>query len=223
MATTSKPFVYWGSGSPPCWKVLLVLQEKKIDYDEKIISFSKKEHKSEEILELNPRGQVPTFTDGDVVVNESTAICMYLEEKYPKVPLFPSDTTIRAKVYQRMFETSNISTNVMEFVQYKMKNKDSIDQVLLKEKKDKAHVELGHWENYLKQTGGFVATKEFTMADVFFFPMVALIVRQGANLKDSYPNIFKYYNMMMDRPTIVKTMPPHWAESDSPGNLLDLC
>ncbi len=52
-------FLYWGSGSPPCWRVMLALEEKGLSgYGQQLLSFGKKEHKTEEILALNPRGQV---------------------------------------------------------------------------------------------------------------------------------------------------------------------
>lgn len=55
----SEMFLYWGSGSPPCWRAMLVLEEKGLSgYPNKLVSFEKKEHKSEEILKWNPRGQV---------------------------------------------------------------------------------------------------------------------------------------------------------------------
>ena len=50
--------LYWGSGSTPCWRIQLVLEEKNIPYESKLLSFDKNEHKSEEIMKLNPRGQV---------------------------------------------------------------------------------------------------------------------------------------------------------------------
>ena len=51
--------IYWGSGSGPCWMALMALEEKGLQgYNQKLISFEKKEHKSEEVLKLNPRGQV---------------------------------------------------------------------------------------------------------------------------------------------------------------------
>jgi len=55
----SEMFLYWGSGSPPCWRPMLVLEEKGLSgYPNKLLSFEKKEHKSEEVLKWNPRGQV---------------------------------------------------------------------------------------------------------------------------------------------------------------------
>ena len=56
-------------------------------------------HKSEEIMKLNPRGQVPTFVDDDgVVVNESLAALLYLQDKYPQPSLLPATIEGRALV-----------------------------------------------------------------------------------------------------------------------------
>ena len=58
----SEMFLYWGSGSPPCWRAMLVLEEKGLSgYPNKLLSFEKKEHKSEEVLKWNPRGQVDCY------------------------------------------------------------------------------------------------------------------------------------------------------------------
>lgn len=56
----SGKLLFWGSGSIPCWKPMLVLAEKGIDYESKQISFSEKGHKGPEVMALNPRGQVYT-------------------------------------------------------------------------------------------------------------------------------------------------------------------
>ena len=55
---SQKIILYWGSGSVPCWRLQLALEEKHIQYENKFLSFDKKEHKSDEIMKLNPRGQV---------------------------------------------------------------------------------------------------------------------------------------------------------------------
>ncbi|RNA34995.1 glutathione S-transferase A-like [Brachionus plicatilis] len=50
---SQKIFLYWGSGSPPCWRIQLVLEEKNFKYEQKLLSFERQEHKSEEIMKLN--------------------------------------------------------------------------------------------------------------------------------------------------------------------------
>uniref|UniRef100_A0A672MA42 Glutathione S-transferase rho n=1 Tax=Sinocyclocheilus grahami TaxID=75366 RepID=A0A672MA42_SINGR len=77
--------LYWGSGSPPCWRVMLALEEKQLQgYKHKHLSFDKNEHKCAEVQALNPRAQLPTFKHGDIVVNESFAACLYLEVKHTR-------------------------------------------------------------------------------------------------------------------------------------------
>ena len=85
MASGSDIFLYWGDGSPPCWSILATLEEKQLHgYKSKMLSFDKKDNKSAEILALNPRGELPVCKIGDMVINKSLAVCLYLEEAYPE-------------------------------------------------------------------------------------------------------------------------------------------
>lgn len=68
------------------------------------------EFKTEDVVAINPRGQAPTFRDGEVIVNESMAAMQYLEEAYPEVPLLPKSVPERAVVYQRMHEAIALQT-----------------------------------------------------------------------------------------------------------------
>ena len=49
-------------------------------------------------MALNPRGQMPALVDGDVVVCESLAALLYLENAYPEHRLLPSGRKERALV-----------------------------------------------------------------------------------------------------------------------------
>jgi glutathione S-transferase len=80
--------VYWGSGSPYAWRVLLALEHKRLPYTSHLLQFSKQEHKSPQMLQMNPRGRVPVLKDGDYVCFESLAILYYLDLKYPDPPIF---------------------------------------------------------------------------------------------------------------------------------------
>ncbi|OWF40142.1 Glutathione S-transferase A [Mizuhopecten yessoensis] len=99
--------LFWGSGSGPCWRAMIALEEKGFgDIEKTHINFSEKGHKGPDVMALNPRGQIPTFKDGDIVVNESMAICLYLEQAYPNNgnKLLPTETKDYAKVLQMAIE-----------------------------------------------------------------------------------------------------------------------
>src|SRR5260370_8967851 len=80
--------LYWGSGSPFSWRVLLALEHKRLPYESQLLHFDKQEHQSPHMLKLNPRGRVPVLKDGDYVVFESFAVLYYLDVKYPQSPIF---------------------------------------------------------------------------------------------------------------------------------------
>src|SRR5580658_6176335 len=80
--------LYWGSGSPFSWRVLLALEHKGLSYESQLLHFDKQEHQSPQMLKLNPRGRVPVLKDGDYVVFESVAVLYYLDIKYPRPPIF---------------------------------------------------------------------------------------------------------------------------------------
>ena len=83
--------------SPPCWMVRLALEEKGLDHECKLLSFTAGEHKSPEMLAKNPRGTVPVLMDGNIVVYETLAIFDYLEYAYPQPALYPRDPAERAR------------------------------------------------------------------------------------------------------------------------------
>ena len=80
--------LYWGSGSPYSWRVQLALEYKRLPYESHQLQFSKQEHKSPQMLRMNPRGRVPVLKDGGFIVFESLACLLYLDRRYPEPPLF---------------------------------------------------------------------------------------------------------------------------------------
>ena len=63
---------------------------------------------TDEYLALNPWGKIPTLEDGDFVLTESAAICLYLAEKFPETRLAATaGTRERAEVYRWLTWLSN--------------------------------------------------------------------------------------------------------------------
>uniref|UniRef100_A0A8W8NBR6 GST C-terminal domain-containing protein n=1 Tax=Magallana gigas TaxID=29159 RepID=A0A8W8NBR6_MAGGI len=188
-------FLFWGSGSIPCWKPMIVLEEKGFGgYKNKLITFSNKEHKGEDVLKLNPRGQC-TYTDKGT-------------------QLIPTDKAKRARVLQRMHEAAaNMQQKlVLDLLYYffQTKEEDRKEEEVAK-KVEAAKEELDRWEAYLGETKAFVAGPDFSMADVWFYPFIAFSVRMGLEL-EKFPNMKAYYDKVTARPSVQKSWPPHWKE-----------
>lgn len=52
---------------------------------------------NDEFTRLSPLRQVPVLVDGELVLNDSSVICQYLEERYPEPRLYPEDLATRAQ------------------------------------------------------------------------------------------------------------------------------
>jgi hypothetical protein len=101
--------VYWGSGSPFSWRVLLTLEVKQLPYQSKLLTFSKQEHKSPEYLALNPRGKVPT-RDGDFVLYESLDHGIP-DSAYPEQPIFGRTPQETGTIWQKVSKASLTSAS----------------------------------------------------------------------------------------------------------------
>lgn len=66
-----------------------MLEEIGVPYTVRRINLRRNEQKSPAFLAINPMGKVPTLTDGDVIVSENPAICLYLADRYSLGKLAP--------------------------------------------------------------------------------------------------------------------------------------
>ena len=71
-------------GSQPSRAIKCFLLEADIEHEDIHVDMTTAEHKSDEIMKLNPAGLVPFIVLDDKVYTESTAIMRYLCHKYPE-------------------------------------------------------------------------------------------------------------------------------------------
>lgn len=79
-------------------RVRLFLKAKGLTMEERLVSLQAREHKGEDVVARNPRGQVPFLElDDGRVIAETISICRYLDDLHPEPPLIGTTPFERAE------------------------------------------------------------------------------------------------------------------------------
>jgi glutathione S-transferase len=216
--------LYWGSGSPFAWRVMLTMEVKGLSYESKLLEFSKSEHKTPAYLRLNPRGKVPTLKDGDFVLYESLAIMTYLDRKYPDPPLFGKTAEEAGLIIRTISECeSYLTTTGDKLVRpfFFGKGLDKADEI--QQAAQTIRQELSMLDGGLAHRNWLIG-EQISAADIAVFPLVQLLLRAASKeaarpfnlgllpLENSFPNVARWVHRIEALPGYDRTYPPHWKQ-----------
>jgi glutathione S-transferase len=217
--------LYWGSGSPFSWRVLLALEHKGLPYESQQLHFDKQEQQSPQMLKLNPRGRVPVLKDGDYVVFESVAVLYYLDLKYPQPPIFgesPEEAGVIMRVICEFQDYAEPSLSKIVNAVFANQVADRIDELT-----DAMHVvarEARTIEGRLSKEQWIVGAN-YSATDMVIFPWIQLLRRAldrgaaaelGARflpMERNYPALARWIGRIEALPGYQRTYPPHWRET----------
>ncbi len=182
-------------------KVKLVLLEKEIPFEEKLVWVDK----TPELLAKSPLGKIPYLDFGSHTLCESQVIVDYLESAYPQNPLLPKDPLAAAKVRELM---QFIDLHI-ELVARELYAEAFFGGKITDETKERVHklfkrnvAALGK----LAKFSPYIAGSEFTLADcsaVVNLPLASMATKAiyGEDMLADYP-VKEYTKMMGERPTM---------------------
>jgi|SRR6185436_4001573 len=214
--------LYWGSGSPFAWRVMLALEVKGLPYESKLLEFSKGDHKSAAYLQINPRGKVPTLKDGDFVINESLAIMSYLDRKYPNPPLFGKTAEETALIWRWLLECEAYMVSAGQKVVRPIffgKGLENVEEIQQAAQSVRGELKLVDQRLAAAQ---WLVGDNISAADLGIFPFIQLLVRAASKeaaqpfnlgvvpLEQHYPNIARWAKRIEALPNYQRTYPPHW-------------
>jgi glutathione S-transferase len=85
-------------------RVVWALEEVNAAYEYVRVDLLKGEARQPRYLAINTGGKVPAFTDSDLTLTESAAICIYIADKFPRAKLAPAQGSAdRARFHQWCF------------------------------------------------------------------------------------------------------------------------
>ena len=152
---------------------------------------------SEDLMDLNPYGTLPTLVDRDLTLYESRIIMEYLDERFPHPPLLPVDPVSRASSRLFMHRVDNDWYRLMDIILAGGKPAT------------KARKEL---RESLTVTAPVFAAKPYFMSDDFSLvdcsigPLLWRLPVLGVELPAQAKAVEEYAQRLFDRPSFQESL-----------------
>jgi glutathione S-transferase len=183
----------------------IFMAEKGIEVPMVEVDMMKGENRQPAYLAINSLGTMPSLElDDGTIITESIAICRYFEEIHPDPPMFGRDTVERAKVemWNRRMELELLNSIGGAFMHLDPFWDGKVPQVAefgeisrVKGQKRMAWLD-GHLEGR-----EFIATDDYTVADITAQCAVLLGQHTGTPIPDGLDNLTRWWKAVSSRPS----------------------
>ena len=96
----------YGFGQSRSFRALWALEESGLEYEYIPVDFGSAEgplgSRSQEYMEINPQGKVPTLIDGGMKLTESGAMANHIARSAPDSGLIPADNKVQLALYDEI-------------------------------------------------------------------------------------------------------------------------
>jgi glutathione S-transferase len=198
---------YYNSIGPNPRVVTMFMAEKGIDIPEVTIDLRGGENRRAPYnVEVNPAGQTPALElDDGSVLTEITAICEYLEERFPETPLI--GTTAEERANTRMW-TRRVDIKICEPLTNGFRYAEGLP---LFEPRMRCLPEAAAGLKAVAQDGvawldpliagrDYIAGDTLSLADLLLFAFLDFGVSVGQPIDPAFTNIVRWYERMKSRP-----------------------
>jgi glutathione S-transferase len=200
--------VYGANLSPFVRKVRVLLQEKGVEYTlDPVNPFGP----PPEFLEISPLKRVPVLRDTDLpepnTIPDSSPICDYIEHKYPRPALYPSDPFQRAKAlfYEESADTqiaSNLGRGLFFERVVKKLMRQAPDEAVIAKTLNEIVPPIFDWLEKEIGAKAFFAGDAFSIADIAMGTMFVNFEHAGEKIDAArWPHLARYIAMIHARPS----------------------
>jgi glutathione S-transferase len=190
--------VFGMSASGNCYKVKLLLQQLKLEYQWQEIDILKGETGTPEFLAMNPNGKVPVLQIGpDQYLAESNAILCYLADG---TAFWPAERLKKAETLQWMFfeqYSHEPYIAVTRFIQ-KFLPPDHLRQAELPRLRERGYQALRVLEQHL-QSATFFVGGSYSIADIALYAYTHVAAEGGFDLA-AFPAIQAWMARVQQQP-----------------------
>ena len=220
--------LYWLSGAPPVWRVMLALNLKKIRYTETRFEPGGAEMSDPSFLQINPRGKVPVLMTPEGPVRESLAILAYLDRVRAEPPLFGRNPAEAGAIWQWIMDYEYHLRDAMitlSTIAYQgEQNRRAEDLARAMDVGCREMETITHRLRLMPWLGG----AQISAADIVFYPGVQWMRRALRHVGPTpmheimeHPALLRWERKIERLPKFAETVPPHWS-MDEPANVAAL-
>lgn len=223
--------LYTISGAPRGWRVQTALMFKGLDYELRLLAGSKKEHKQQPYLGVNPRGLVPVIEHDGQRISDSLGIMAWLDRAFPEPPLFGATAAEAGAIWSLATDLEDHMRSIHHAFVFPLlvqkKNPATMsaaERDAMGQAAEKLFSEFQLLENRLTD-GPFFFGGRPSAADAVAFPDARLVRRAndivpkamtafGFNeFSERYPRLNAWMAHIETLPDFEKCLPPHWSSA----------
>jgi RNA polymerase-associated protein len=188
--------------SDPCsqyshW-VRIVLAEKGVTVDIEDIDSN---NVTQEILEANPYGTLPTLVDRDLALYESKVVMEYLDERFPHPPLLPVYPVARAQSRLWIHRIEKDWCNLVDSV---IANPDAKKAEAMRKEFRESLMSIS--DIFVEMP--YFMSEEFTLVDCCLAPMLWRLPQLGIELPSTRQTkpLMDYIDRLFERPAFQESL-----------------
>jgi glutathione S-transferase len=184
-------------------KPRILLQEKQIEFVVDPINLY--EYVNDEFIQASPLKKIPTLRDGGFTLADSSAICAYLDKKYPHPSFYPNNPEDYGKAlwYEEYADTvlfqaiapCYYQTVLVPLYHHRAPDNEAINTAI--------RIQLPKVASYLENeliNKQFLVGNQFTIADVAIVSIFMNMYLSGFQLdQKSWPNLSTYLTHHFER------------------------
>ena len=186
------------SSSQYSHRVRIVLAEKGVTVDIEDIDAN---NVTQEILEANPYGTLPTLVDRDLALYESKVVMEYLDERFPHPPLLPVYPVARAQSRLWIHRVERDWCNLVDTI---IANPEASESAAARKEFQESLVSISDIFTEMP----FFMSEEFTLVDCCLAPMLWRLPQLGIEIPNNRQTkpLLAYINRLFDRPSFQESL-----------------
>jgi glutathione S-transferase len=185
-------------------KTLVTAMHKQLDHRLEVVIPVVPDNPPPDWSTLSPAGLIPVLRDGDRMLADSTAICLYLEKKHPAAPILPADAadygralwfdayaggTVFRHVVHPLFHQQVVAPKIKQVPS----DRRVIDTVL----QEVQPQIFGYLDSQI--TGDFLVGSSLTLADIALLSNFLVYQYMGFRVDaDRYPALARYLRNLVE-------------------------